>query len=126
MPFCHSLFSHLNVSTIDNFPLSSGGCSEKVRFRFVQIFLETASSTRTDERDWIPCTAPVVQTDSMSSEDMMLHADTCGAPALNSVELHGYRMYCVCSRLIVVCVCVFSSHLFWTSGLLDVPAGVTR
>ena len=25
-----------------------------------------------------------------------------------------------------VCVCVFSSHLFWTSGLLDVPAGVTQ
>ena len=25
-----------------------------------------------------------------------------------------------------VCVCVFSSHFFWTSGLLDVPAGVTQ
>ena len=25
-----------------------------------------------------------------------------------------------------VCVCVFSSHLFWTSGLLNVPAGVTQ
>ena len=24
------------------------------------------------------------------------------------------------------CVYVFSSHLFWTSGLLDVPAGVTQ
>ena len=24
------------------------------------------------------------------------------------------------------CVCVFSSHLFWTSSLLDVPAGVTQ
>ena len=23
------------------------------------------------------------------------------------------------------CVCVFSSHLFWTSSSLDVPAGVT-
>ena len=23
-------------------------------------------------------------------------------------------------------VCVFSSHLFWTSSSLDVPAGVTR
>ena len=28
--------------------------------------------------------------------------------------------------IIVVCVCVFSSHSFWTSSLLDVPAGVTQ
>ena len=26
----------------------------------------------------------------------------------------------------VVCVCVFSSHPFWTSSSLDVPAGVTQ
>ena len=25
----------------------------------------------------------------------------------------------------VQCLCVFSSHLFWTSSSLDVPAGVT-
>ena len=25
-----------------------------------------------------------------------------------------------------VCVCVFSSHPFWTSSSLDVPAGVTQ
>ena len=28
---------------------------------------------------------------------------------------------CIC-----VCVCVFSSHPFWTSSSLDVPAGVTQ
>ena len=28
--------------------------------------------------------------------------------------------------LIVRCVCVFSSHPFWTSSSLDVPAGVTQ
>ena len=27
---------------------------------------------------------------------------------------------------LVVCVCVFSSHPFWTSSSLDVPAGVTQ
>ena len=27
---------------------------------------------------------------------------------------------------IIVCVCVFSSHPFWTSSSLDVPAGVTQ
>ena len=27
---------------------------------------------------------------------------------------------------ICVCVCVFSSHSFWTSSSLDVPAGVTQ
>ena len=26
----------------------------------------------------------------------------------------------------VYCVCVFSSHSFWTSSSLDVPAGVTQ
>ena len=25
-----------------------------------------------------------------------------------------------------MCVCVFSSHSFWTSGSLDAPAGVTQ
>ena len=28
--------------------------------------------------------------------------------------------------LILLCVCVFSSHSFWTSSSLDVPAGVTQ
>ena len=27
---------------------------------------------------------------------------------------------------LVMCVCVFSSHSFWTSSSLDVPAGVTQ
>ena len=32
-----------------------------------------------------------------------------------------------CTVLIVLCVCVcFSSHSFWTSSSLDVPAGVTQ
>ena len=29
-------------------------------------------------------------------------------------------------RGVCVCVCVFSSHSFWTSSSLDVPAGVTQ
>ena len=28
--------------------------------------------------------------------------------------------------IMCVCVCVFSSHSFWTSSSLDVPAGVTQ
>ena len=28
--------------------------------------------------------------------------------------------------ILCVCVCVFSSHSFWTSSSLDVPAGVTQ
>ena len=27
---------------------------------------------------------------------------------------------------VILCVCVFSSHPFWTSSSLDVPAGVTQ
>ena len=30
------------------------------------------------------------------------------------------------SKRLGVCVCVFSSHPFWTSSSLDVPAGVTQ
>ena len=33
------------------------------------------------------------------------------------------RLYQCCTA---VCVCVFSSHSFWTSSWLDVPAGVTQ
>ena len=28
--------------------------------------------------------------------------------------------------VVFVCVCVFSSHSFWTSSSLEVPAGVTQ
>ena len=39
------------------------------------------------------------------------------------------KLYCdlLLRTLVVgVCVCVFSSHPFWTSSSLDVPAGVTQ
>ena len=29
-------------------------------------------------------------------------------------------------QTLCVCVCVFSSHSFWTSSSLDVPAGITQ
>ena len=32
----------------------------------------------------------------------------------------------MCMAVTLRCVCVFSSHLFWTSSSLDVPAGVTQ
>ena len=31
-----------------------------------------------------------------------------------------------CIAALSVCLCVFSSHSFWTSNYLDVPAGVTQ
>ena len=42
-----------------------------------------------------------------------------------------YVIVCVYVRSVTyiaecVCVCVFSSHPFWTSSSLDVPAGVTQ
>ena len=36
------------------------------------------------------------------------------------------QQYNVGEKPTVILCCVFSSHLFWTSGLLDVPAGVTQ
>ena len=38
----------------------------------------------------------------------------------NIVVQHIYIHICI------ICVCVFSSHPFWTSSSLDVPAGVTQ
>ena len=35
--------------------------------------------------------------------------------------MYGPKLECKCKY-----VCVFSSHLFWTSSSLDVPAGVTQ
>ena len=37
-----------------------------------------------------------------------------------------HRLYYFSSLASSVCVCVFSSHPFWTSSSLDVPAGVTQ
>ena len=37
--------------------------------------------------------------------------------SLRNLSVSGYEC---------VCVCVFSSHSFWTSSSLDVPAGVTQ
>ena len=37
------------------------------------------------------------------------------------------RQYNIGEKLsVILCVCVFSSHPFWTSSSLDVPAGVTQ
>ena len=47
--------------------------------------------------------------------------------AQNSVfEIAHQESVEVCSTHVCVCVCVFSSHSFWTSSSLDVPAGVTQ
>ena len=43
-----------------------------------------------------------------------------------NIIVHGMYTYMYCC-IHSVCVCVFSSHLFWTSSSLDVPpAGVTQ
>ena len=41
-------------------------------------------------------------------------------PVSNYVLIHYFWL------VLVVCLCVFSSHSFWTSSSLDVPAGVTQ
>ena len=47
--------------------------------------------------------------------------DIGGKPTVTLYTYHvGTPKHTVC------CVCVFSSHSLWTSGLLDVPAGVTQ
>ena len=38
--------------------------------------------------------------------------------------IHTYILYA--TIMAQMCVCVFSSHPFWTSSSLDVPAGVTQ
>ena len=43
--------------------------------------------------------------------------------ALHALIVNKFRMQ---GSSHVVCVCVFSSHLFWTSSSLDVSTGVTQ
>ena len=45
---------------------------------------------------------------------------------LNSTVLLQEDQELLCTCDMCVCVCVFSSHPFWTSSSLDVPAGVTQ
>ena len=45
-----------------------------------------------------------------------LHITTQSGPVILVILCHSH----------CVCVCVFSSHSFWTSSTLDVPAGVTQ
>ena len=40
------------------------------------------------------------------------------------MTIHKYILYLYIQQY--RCVCVFSSHSFWTSSSLDVPAGVTQ
>ena len=43
-----------------------------------------------------------------------------------SEGLDAFRFFFKMVPGIALCVCVFSSHPFWTSSSLDVPAGVTQ
>ena len=46
---------------------------------------------------------------------------------LRSLHYHPSRILYVSSQFVpCLCVCVFSSHSFWTSSSLDVPTGVTQ
>ena len=54
-------------------------------------------------------------------------------PNITTAVIHSYEYVVVVvftltdrASTIHVCVCVFSSHPFWTSSSLDVPAGVTQ
>ena len=47
-------------------------------------------------------------------------------PGACSEGLDALRIFRFFTRRVCVCVCVFSSHSFWTSSSLDVPAGVTQ
>ena len=44
----------------------------------------------------------------------------------NGWEENTHTLGSAAKLLAVVCVCLFSSHSFWASSSLDVPAGVTQ
>ena len=54
----------------------------------------------------------------------LFQSHTC-LPAISAVSLVILSAQYPCTRE-SMCVCVFSSHPFWTSSSLDVPAGVTQ
>ena len=53
---------------------------------------------------------------------MNVHTEPTGIPLLYNVCCNMLAYY----RSYLLRVCVFSSHLLWTSSSLDVPAGVTQ
>ena len=63
-----------------------------------------------------------------------LHAEIKGPWISNFNQLRVHVVVCLkpehkyrfSTTVLDVCVCVFSSHPFWTSSSLDVPAGVTQ
>ena len=44
---------------------------------------------------------------------------------LEAIDVDVILEYCP-TTILLLCLCVFSSHSFWTSSSLDVPAGVTQ
>ena len=49
-----------------------------------------------------------------------------GHPPNQESHIKGFSPILYCRPDVVTFVCVFSSHPFWTSSSLDVPAGVTQ
>ena len=57
------------------------------------------------------------------------HAGTSGKYTINSsnkLNVVKFSPTFISISTYTMCVCVFSSHPFWTSSSLDVPAGVTQ
>ena len=85
-------------------------------------------------RFWPPCTrfCPFVwcQTELLNSSQNLLPNLPRTRNARFCPRSLGYTRFCPSPFFkewaTWVCVCVFSSHSFWTSSSLDVPAGVTQ
>ena len=76
-----------------------------------------------------------VQCNGRLLSDIILSVDPRLLPSLgNPFKRHVVALLCIysiCNSIlllpcVMVCVCVFSSHSFWTPSSLDVPAGVTQ
>ena len=60
---------------------------------------------------------------TLAVETKPLHGISNGFP---NVTTSGQQYNIGEKPSVILCVCVFSSHPFWTSSSLDVPAGVTQ
>ena len=87
------------------------------RSRCVQIFLQNYKSRCTIDIPFI-----LAVNKRKATQIFFFHLPS----AVLALIFIGRRIHPSLSLVDSVCVCVFSSHSFWTSSSLDVPVGVTQ
>ena len=75
---------------------------------------------------WCCDASTFTEHDNHQTSNLNIKGSISGEHNKRQCPYHNKRQTFAANSIIYSCVCVFSSHLFWTSNSLEVPAGVTR